>query len=294
MNRYFLENYQNFRIYFTFLLFWFSIQFGNIVEDSIAFFLVLTIGLIHGANDLLILSVRERGKHKIIKNIFIYVVISAVCVLMYWFNSYLALLLFILISSYHFGEEHLSDRFSINFYFDFVYFLSFGLIIFSMIFFTSLKEVNQIMLELTGIIFSKNQITLSLILSSSITVLLSVYLLLKEKLTIKAFGLELFYMMFLFLVFKMTSLILGFAIYFIFWHSIPSMMHQIIYISDIINNKSILFYIKKAAPFWAVSILGLILLFVALPEINIFSAFIFVLLFAVTAPHIWVMYKMKN
>lgn len=294
MSTYIFKNYQNFKIYFTFLLFWFGIQFGDIVEDSLAFFLVLTIGLLHGANDILILSIGENNIRIKLKRIIIYGLISVLCVLIYWMNSYIAILLFVIISSYHFGEEHLSDKFSINTYFDITYFTVFGLIIFNMIFFTSLVEVNQIMSELTGVIFSMHSIILSLIISISVIILCTLYLLIKKKISIKDFGLELFYMMFLFLVFKTTSLILGFAIYFIFWHSIPSMMHQIKYISNTINDRSVRFYIKKAAPFWLVSILGLVLLFLILPEVNLFAAFVFVLLFAVTAPHIWVMYNMKN
>ena len=52
----FSENYQNFKIFFTFLLFWFSIQFGEVVEDIVAYFLVITLGILHGANDLLIID----------------------------------------------------------------------------------------------------------------------------------------------------------------------------------------------------------------------------------------------
>ena len=62
MNRNILKNYQNFKIYFTFLMIWISIQFGNVVEDFIGYLLVISIGILHGANDLLILSVKEKVK----------------------------------------------------------------------------------------------------------------------------------------------------------------------------------------------------------------------------------------
>ena len=51
-----LLNYKNFKIFFTFLLLWFSVQFGVLIEDTVAFILIITIGIIHGANDLLIIS----------------------------------------------------------------------------------------------------------------------------------------------------------------------------------------------------------------------------------------------
>ena len=49
-------HYQDFKIIFTVFLFWISIQFGQIVEDSIAYFMVLSLGIVHGANDLFILK----------------------------------------------------------------------------------------------------------------------------------------------------------------------------------------------------------------------------------------------
>ncbi|WP_439127697.1 Brp/Blh family beta-carotene 15,15'-dioxygenase [Polaribacter sp.] len=290
----FTKNYQNFKIYFTFLLFWFSIQFEGVIQDSLAYLLVLTVGLLHGANDILILSVKEKNKKKAVQYLAYYLLIIIVCVLVYFVNAYAALLLFIIVSSYHFGEEHLSDIISKNLLFDTFYFLTYGLLIFSMIFFTSLEEVNEIMLELAGLPFTKNEIEISLIFSASFFLILSLWLLKDKKLPLKVLVEEVFYLLFLFLVFKTTSLILGFAIYFIFWHSIPSIIHQISYISNTVTNKSVTYYIKKAMPFWLISIIGLGVLFFVLPEIKIFATVVFVILFAVTVPHIWVMFKMKN
>jgi Brp/Blh family beta-carotene 15,15'-monooxygenase len=105
---------------------------------------------------------------------------------------------------------------------------------------------------------------------------------------------EFFYLVLLFLVFSTSSLILGFAIYFIFWHSIPSIIHQIEFISGNLNKKNILFYIKKALIYWIISITGLLVLYQIVPQIDLFATVVFVILLAVTAPHTWVMYKMKN
>jgi len=52
--------YQDFMIFFTFLLFWVSIQFGQIIEDSIAYVIVLSIGIIHGSNDFTILKKKKK------------------------------------------------------------------------------------------------------------------------------------------------------------------------------------------------------------------------------------------
>ena len=290
----FVKNYQNFKIYFTIFLVWVSVQFDVIVEDSIAFILILSIGLLHGANDILILSGEDRLRKKKIQNLVVYSLISITCVGIYLIHDYVAILLFIIISSYHFGEEHLSSRISEHNLFDIFYYTFFGLIIFSLIFFTSIVEVNAILSEMVNAYFTESGILLALIASVSITVLLSIYLLIKKKLSFTTIGLEFFNLLLLFLVFKATSLIFGFAIYFVFWHSFPSIIGQIQYISKKVDNKSMLYYIKKASPFWFVSVLGLAVLFWVFPEINVFATFVFAVLFAVTAPHIWVMYRMKH
>ena len=46
--------------------------------------------------------------------------------------------------------------------------------------------------------------------------------------------------------------------------------------------------------FWAISIFGLAIMYYIFMDTKLLNTLIFVTLFAVTAPHIWVMYKMKS
>jgi Brp/Blh family beta-carotene 15,15'-monooxygenase len=155
-------------------------------------------------------------------------------------------------------------------------------------------DVDAIMLELTGASFEKIHVEIILIASSILLFAGSLYLILIKKKDVQLFIREFFYLVLLFLVFKTSSLILGFAIYFIFWHSIPSIIHQIEFISGNLNKKNIFYYIKKASIYWVISILGLIGLYQLVEDIALFGSVVFVILFAVTAPHTWVMYKMKH
>ncbi|TXD54393.1 MULTISPECIES: Brp/Blh family beta-carotene 15,15'-dioxygenase [unclassified Polaribacter] len=288
------NNYQNFMIFFTFFLFWISIQFGEVVEDFLAYVLVISIGIIHGANDLLILSVKDKKNKSFIKNLFIYVSIILACILIYIISPFIAILLFVLLSAYHFGEEHFGDKIKMNTLFNSIFFLAYGLFIFSLLFYQSLLDVDKIMAELTGTSFSKVQVEVTLIVSAILLFLGSSYLIVIKKSDLKMFLKELFYLVLLFLVFNTSSLILGFAIYFIFWHSIPSIIHQVEFISGNLNKKNILFYVKKAMVYWVISIAGLLILYQLVPKIELFASVVFVILFAVTAPHTWVMHKMKN
>lgn len=287
-------NYQNFMIFVTFFLLWISVQFGEVVEDYLAYILVISIGIIHGANDLLILSTKEQNNKRLKKNLIIYIGIIFLCVLTYLYSSFVAILFFVLLSAYHFGEEHFEHKINVNPLFNLVYFSVYGLLIFSLLFYQSLMDVDAIMIELTGKSFTKLQIEISLLFSSILLFLGSLYLIITQKYDLNLFVREFFYLVLLFLVFKTSSLVLGFAIYFIFWHSIPSIIHQIEFISGNLNRKNIFSYIKKAMIYWAISIFSLIILYQLVPQLELFATVVFVILFAVTAPHTWVMYKMKN
>ena len=294
MNSIFIRNYENFMLFFTFFLFWVSIQFGEVVEDFLAYIMVISVGILHGANDLLILSTKEQKDKKLIKNLLIYIGIIILCVVIYLFSSFVAIVLFVVLSGYHFGEEHLSHKINVNFVFNTVYFLSYGLFIFALLFYQSMSDVDVIMIELTGGTFSKIQIEITLITSAIFLGGGSVFLFLTKRNEAILFLREFLYFVLLFLVFNTSSLILGFAIYFILWHSIPSIIHQIEFISGSLNKRNAIAYLKKALIYWIISIVGLLLLYQLLPEIKLLATVVFVILFAVTAPHTWVMHRMKN
>lgn len=289
-----LTDYQNFKIYFTFLLLWFSVQFNQVVEDYVAYILVVTIGILHGANDLLILSKSQTKQKKFLKNLTIYLTIIGVCVVLFWISSITAIFLFIVLSSYHFGEEHFSSKISLPFVTNTFLHLFYGLLVFSMLFFNHLEDVNEIMYQLSSYEFRAPLIDFVFVLSSLVVAILIAYLLLYKQVEKSVVIKEVFYLLLLFLVFKSTSLILGFAIYFIFWHSLPSILHQVTFLSGDLTKKSIISYAKSAAVYWIISIIGMLGVYYLIPDMNIFASVIFVILFAVTAPHIWVMYSMKS
>jgi Brp/Blh family beta-carotene 15,15'-monooxygenase len=287
-------NYENIALFLTFFLLWVSIQFGEVVEDFLAYVMVISLGILHGANDLLILAIKDKKEKSLLKNLIIYISIIILCLVIYLFSPFVAIVLFVLLSSYHFGEEHLSDRINVNLVFNFFYFLGYGMFVFSLLFYQSIPDVDLIMKELTGLTFTKNQIEITLFATSGFLCIASLFLILTKRNNYKIFFKEFFYLVLLYLVFRTSSLILGFAIYFILWHSIPSIIHQIEFISGSLNKKSVLLYVKKAMIYWLISIAGLLSLYKIVSDIELFATVVFVILFAVTAPHTWVMHKMKN
>lgn len=286
-------DYQNFMIFFTFLLFWIGIQFGQIIEDSIAYVIVLSIGIIHGSNDFTILKKQQINTSSFLKSTIFYLFLIILCIGSYLLNSFLSILFFILLSSYHFGEQHLESKVSGSELAKNVVYIIYGLLIFSLIFIGNLDEVDQIMMNLTGVLIPEIIISSILVISASVLGILYGYHLIKKRASKINIIRELFYIILLYLVFKTSSLILGFAIYFVLWHSIPSIIDQTKFLSGQHSNQTILNYIKTALVYWIISIVGLLIAYFYLSE-NYFNSIIFLVLFAVTAPHVWVMHRMRE
>jgi Brp/Blh family beta-carotene 15,15'-monooxygenase len=280
-------------IFFTFLLFWVSIQFGQIIEDSIAYVIVLSIGIIHGSNDFTILKKQKKNTIDLIKSTSFYLFLILLCIACYLINSFVAILFFVILSSYHFGEQHLENKFTGSKYVKSIIYVVYGMLIFSLIFIENLKDVEVIMRNLTGEIIPNSWIETMLVSSSLLLIILIAYQFtrkIKPKIQIVR---ELFYILLLYLVFKSSSLILGFAIYFVLWHSIPSILDQTKFLSGGYTFKTMLEYLKTAFVYWLISITGLVIAYYYFSE-SLFNSMIFIVLFAVTAPHVWVMNRMKQ
>ena len=285
--------YQDFMIFFTFLLFWVSIQFGQIIEDSIAYVIVLSIGIIHGSNDFTILKKQKKNTIDLIKSTSFYLFLILLCIACYLINSFVAILFFVILSSYHFGEQHLENKFTGSKYVKSIIYVVYGMLIFSLIFIENLKDVEVIMRNLTGEIIPNSWIETMLVSTSLLLIILIAYQFtrkIKPKIQIVR---ELFYILLLYLVFKSSSLILGFAIYFVLWHSIPSILDQTKFLSGGYTFKTMLEYLKTAFVYWLISITGLVIAYYYFSE-SLFNSMIFIILFAVTAPHVWVMNRMKQ
>ena len=280
-------------IFFTFLLFWTSIQFGQIIEDSIAYVIVLSIGIIHGSNDFTILRKQKSNTTSFLKSTGFYLFLIIMCILSYITHPYISFLFFILLSSYHFGEQHLEEKVFGSKIFKSILYIAYGMLIFSLIFIENLSDVDNIMKNLTGNSIPNDWINIMFFSSLSLLIVLFIYHFtrkIKPKIQIVR---ELFYLLLLFLVFKTSSLILGFAIYFVLWHSIPSILDQTKFLSGDYSFQTILEYFKTAFIYWLISIIGLIVAYYFINESQ-FSSIIFIVLFAVTAPHVWVMSRMKQ
>ncbi|WP_310555632.1 Brp/Blh family beta-carotene 15,15'-dioxygenase, partial [Flavobacterium sp.] len=104
--------------------------------------------------------------------------------------------------------------------------------------------------------------------------------------------LEVFYLLVFTIIFLSSSLIWGFAIYFIIWHSIPSMIDQIKYLYIDVTFSNFKLYFKSAFFYWIASLFGIAILYYIFKDEKIFNALFFSFLAAITFPHVLVILKM--
>jgi len=293
MKQFLSTDYQDFMIIVTFFLFWTSIQFGQVIEDTIAYIFVLSLGIIHGANDLNILQKKQLKKNNFLKSLFLYLFLILLCVFSFLLNPFVAVLLFVLLSAYHFGEQHLEKKISGNLWLQSVIFISYGLLIFSLLFYENISDVNSIVSNLTQHTIDQTLIEIVFFVASITLVGCFLFALYKKYILDINYFKEFLYLFVLFLVFKTGTLIFGFAVYFVFWHSIPSITDQIHYLFGVKSKNSVVKYFKSAFIYWVFSITGLVIAYYFLEE-KLFNAVLFLILFAVTAPHTFVMKRMKE
>ena len=289
----------NLSILSSFLALWLTSFMRSEIQIIVGFILILSFGIVHGANDLLLIKkINAENSMTYLKILLHYVTIVLVAVLLFSFIPWLAMLLFIIVSSYHFGEQHwdkqiIYDNMVMTKLFHTIY----GLFILLLLFQFHDKEVIAVMYGITGIEFTFISITLLLKIVGFILVAMFFYNCKTFAVFQKNIAIELLYLLLFAIIFKVGSLIWAFAIYFIFWHSIPSLIEQIKFLYgevSITNSKA---YLKAAFIYWLISIIGIIVLYFLLKDYKIFDSIFFSFLAAITFPHVIVierMFSIKN
>lgn len=285
-------------IKFRIIIFIVSILISYLLSDNyqnmLGFVLILSIGIIHGANDLLI--IKKYSKKDTLRGTMSYFLYYLSFVLLGFIFFYLfpsvALLTFVLVSIYHFGEQHweankLSNQ--INPVKRFFLFIFHGSLFFIIIFINNIEIVNTVLISfnITPLIFSYLKIVLYAL------AFLYILNLFYFRETRKHLFAEILFFSLLFLLTINSTLIFGFAIYFIFFHSLLSIKDQVKFIYN--NNKpeNIKKYILSAIPYFILAIVFLIL-FYLLTDLGTTDILpiIFTFLAAITFPHVLVIEKM--
>lgn len=273
---------------------WLTSYLSNKYQIILGFFLILSFGVLHGANDLVLIDqLKSNKKLDFIKIIGIYVSIVGISVLLFTNIPIVALLLFILVSSYHFGEQHWNEIIKTNKSFITPIFqFNYGLLILVILFYFNSKEVIEIIFEITKYTLSTEFIETALLITLSLFVVLSIRLYQISTEFKNNLIEQLFYLVVLAIVFKASSLIWGFTIYFIFWHSIPSLNDQLIFLYGSSTWADFKKYFKTAFIYWFISLVGVFGLYYIAKDMVVFDALFFAFLASITFPHFIVILNM--
>jgi len=288
-------NINNILITTTFFCLWLTSQIPESVQYTIAFFFIFTLGILHGSNDLSIVSKIKKVATLKKLGLFLsgYILVVVIAALVFYVAPKVALLFFILFSGYHFGEQHFHNIVKKNSIYRGFLFISYGLVVLFLILALNISEVSLIIQDIIGYTFDISVYYYCLLACFIVFALLGVKYYLDQIFDFKTIVYELFLLLVFFIVFSSSNLIWSFAIYFILWHSIPSIVEQLDYLYKEISWKSFLKYIKKSFVVWLISIMGIgSLLYFFKDDKQILLPIIFSFLGAITFAHSFVISKM--
>lgn len=283
-----------FNLIFTVFLFWLTIQISAEYEEYLSYFFILTVGIIHGSNDISLINIVKGDGFLSKRYLWYYIGLILINIAAFIISPRVALICFIIISCYHFGEQHLHSLVKVIDRKARFLFLSYGSLIFGLLFHFNIQSTSDIINGLIDFRIPEAYFTWFLVLSISLTL----SSLLMNRLNFKSefnYFKELFLILLFAILFKLAALLWAFAIYFIVWHSLPSLQDQIKQLYGDLNKFNVLRYIKSSFPYWLISLVGLALLYVATSyfEINFITIF-FAFLAAITVPHVIVMYILNR
>ncbi len=290
-----LAKLQKYRIHFfsTLIFLLANIFLSTVNQSIISFVLILTFGLIHGANDIQLIQKKTLNYDVkfFIYSVLLYVSIVILGILIFFYIPKFALIFFVLFSSFHFGEQHLGTH-TVDLKKIIIrglLYTSYGSLILGLLFSLQWLETHVIIYEISSLFISKKFMEYYFYLSFLIFFTISIlYNSLRKILLI-----ETILIIFLGFFFSRAPLLLSFSTYFVFWHSIPSILDQLNFLYDKDNFRKMK-YLFSSLPYWIMSLLGLFAFyfyFHTKPET--FLPLFFSFLAAITFPHTIVMGWLK-
>lgn len=290
-----MEKINNISILLTFLGLWVTSMFSGRFEILFGFMLIFSFGILHGSNDILLINKLSDSKTKypFFKVLITYLFTISVVIILFYFFPIIALLLFILFSAYHFGEQHWEFKNLINQDSQKeIFYVIYGLFILFLLFVLNKTEVIEVIQSITHYTMNEHWIDYLFVVIATLLIVFKILFSVRyEDFRTNVFK-EIFFLVIFTVVFKVATLIWGFAIYFILWHSIPSLFEQVIFIYGDFKRRSLVNYTLKALPYWLISIIGIVIVYFIFKEEQIFYAIFFSFIAAVTFPHSIVMNKM--
>lgn len=265
------------------IIFLFFFKENQAVLYTLAALIMLSIGIPHGALDHL-LFLKSGKRLQLPTFIACYVGIILAYLTIWYFAPIAALIIFLLISAYHFGQTHFVSEKEIRF--KKLTYTSLGSFYLTVILMTDFETTAEILQSLVILDTFQNlwflPIITFLILSASLILVQNS----KDKVFI------ILEMLVLGTLLYALPLLIGFVLYFGFWHAWPSIKTEYSYINQNKENYGVYGFIKDLLPFTLLSLVGMAIIFILIGGRLTYDETVllfFVLVSLISAPHIWVM-----
>lgn len=253
-------------------------------QDLLGLVLIFSAGLIHGANDIQLLQ-KKYSNTDFIFLIALYLAVVLFGGFLFFYSPKFGLFFFILFSGFHFGEQHWSSFLNQKVapvFLNKIAYVFYGLLIFALLFIFQVEEVKTLIKQISELSFTVNFFYWAASILGIGFSGLAFFL----PIDLKLFAKEILALVLLCILFANTSLLLSFSAYFVFWHSIPSIQDQILYLNDEISLAALKKYLKSSFLYWIMSLLGLfVFYFYFNVDSDYFIPLFFTFLAAITFPH---------
>jgi len=275
------------------LLGWMYLDFLEFIQYPLLAILLLTIGLPHGATDYLLFRRMNKSKltnKKILKFFTIYVATVIGFLVMWLIFPLISFIIFILISSYHFGQSNwenivVTKKYSLLLNLFWGAFAIGGSVLWHW------QDSSIIIGQVIGFVPDISQDVMNIVQISLVVVNVFIVVLLRYSNTItssQSWG-ELGKLVILSSMFYFTPMLIGFALYFALWHSLSSLMSQLSYYKKLWPSFTLSDYYRQAAPYTLLAVFGFGIMVLGhsyiLPGVSMISTFL-VFIACVTLPHI--------
>jgi len=279
--------YYQFTVFLTISFIVVGLLLNKVLADAFGLFLIFSAGLIHGANDIRLLQKKYKNTQFrfFLLLILVYIGVVFLGAILFFHLPNFGLFFFILFSGFHFGQQHwdsflkqkpsspLLKQLGYTFY---------GLLVFGLLFSSQVLEVDGLIEQLSGTHFAVDTYYIATLVLAVVFSILAFFLSVSGMVYLK----EILALALLAVLFATTSLLFSFAVYFVFWHSIPSIQDQLMYLDGEINRKTIKGYIRSSLVYWLLSLMGLTAAYFFFDvNASYFIPLFFTFLAAITFPH---------
>lgn len=260
--------------------------------------LIFLLGIPHGAIDHILLSKKQPSTKDQIRFYTFYLGLIAAYVTTWIIFPYFSLVIFFLISFYHFGQSQFSNvKIEESNKSKKLLYLLWGASIISGLFYHHYDRLIEFFLETThfnqtATVITPNSLYYFFLLTSFATIILMAFLLLFKVNAKRRFFSEIGVFLLLHLAFFTLPPLLAFALYFGVWHSLKVLYEEYTFLGSKRKNFEFNHFIKELLPFTLISVVGVLLLLFAFSyfQFSISPFFLTIIFLSVlTLPHSVVM-----